>query len=116
MRWYLVLALLSGACGARSEAPLTDADCEAWVGKIRTCPQEGMSLDPKEREANLEWRLAGCKRDIAEAPSEMDALGAGLQRREVRCRTTSTCAAFATCTAQAHADAVDEATRRTMTP
>ena len=114
MRLTPMLASLVVACGANNQKPLTDADCENWVAKIRSCPLEGMSTDPKEREENLKWRLGSCKHAIAEKPTATDSLGAGMQRREARCGTASTCPEFFTCMDKAGDDAANEATDRVM--
>jgi hypothetical protein len=112
MRMMLVVVLV--ACGGKKEAPLTDADCTAFVAKLRECPLDGVSADPKEREANLEWRLGSCKSALAEKPTKTDSLGAGMVRREVRCARTSSCSEFSACMDKVPAAAADEATDRTL--
>ena len=113
----LALVLTAGVlvgCGGDKETPLTNADCETFVAKLRACPLEGMSADPKEREASLEWRLGSCQSAVAAKPTKSDSLGAGAVRREVRCGRLSACAEFSACMDKVAGDAADEATERTF--
>jgi hypothetical protein len=112
MAW---LVLLVACGGSNDDKPITDADCEAWVAKIRECPLPGMRSDAAEREDNLKWRLGKCKEAVVEKPTPADALGNGLQRAEARCgRAASSCAVFHACTDKAHDDAVHRATDHVM--
>ena len=113
MRLVLAVALLV-ACGGEKERRVTDADCEKLVAKIRECPLAGMSPDPKERDANLEWRLGSCKSAVAAKPTATDSLGDGMIRREARCGTASTCPDFFACMDKVAGDAANEATDRTL--